>query len=72
VSEVEATLKLMRPRRYTDEQLVDAARTCHTMRDVIAALGLVPRGGNYETVRRRMAVLGLDVPQLRKLTRGGR
>jgi hypothetical protein len=57
-------------RTYTDEQLVDAASTCHTMRDVIATLGLVPRGGNYETVRRRMAVIGLDVPEARRLTRG--
>jgi hypothetical protein len=57
-------------RTYTDEQLVDAASTCQTMRDVIATLGLVPRGGNYETVRRRMAVIGLDVPEARKLTRG--
>lgn len=57
-------------RTYTDEQLVDAVLTSHNMREVIATLGLVPRGGNYETVRRRMAVLGLDVPELRKLTRG--
>jgi len=57
-------------RTYTDEQLVDAARICHTMRDVIATLGLVPRGGNCETVRTRMAVLGLDIPKVRRPTRG--
>jgi hypothetical protein len=72
VSVVEGTVRLMRPRRYTDEQLVDAACTCNSMRDVIAALGLVPRGGNYETVRRRMAVLGLQISEVRKLTRGKR
>jgi hypothetical protein len=66
----ERLLNLVGRRTYTDEQLLDAARTCHTMRDIIATQGLVPRGGNYETVRRRIAVLGLDVPELRKLTRG--
>lgn len=57
-------------RTYTDEQLIDAAHTSNTMGDVIARLGLVPRGGNYEAVRQRMVVLGLDVPKRRKLTRG--
>jgi hypothetical protein len=31
------------------------------MRDVLTALGLAPRDGNYETVWRRIGLLGLDV-----------
>jgi 5-methylcytosine-specific restriction endonuclease McrA len=58
-------------RKYTDAQLIDALKTCRTMREVLSALGLTPRGGNYETVRRRIAVLGLDASHLR-VVRGGR
>ncbi|HWO70002.1 MAG TPA: HNH endonuclease signature motif containing protein [Actinomycetota bacterium] len=60
----------MRSRRYTDAQLAAALARSRTMRELLAALGLVPRGGNYETVRRRIAELGLDASHLRTLRRG--
>ncbi len=60
----------MRARRYTDAELAAALARSRTMRELLAALGLVPRGGNYETVRRRIAELGLDGSHLRTLRRG--
>lgn len=55
----------MTRRRYTDDQLREAVAASRTMREVCTALGLVPRGGNYETVRREIARLGLDAEHLR-------
>jgi hypothetical protein len=40
------------------------------MREVLVALGLVPRGGNYETVWRRIEQLGLHSAHLRRFERG--
>jgi hypothetical protein len=42
------------------------------MREILSALGLVPRGGNYETVRRRIDELGLDVSHLPVRRKGRR
>ena len=53
------------PRRYTDEQLAVAVAGSRSMREVLIALGLVPRGGNYETVWRRIEALGLEGAHLR-------
>jgi hypothetical protein len=66
-------------RTYTDEQLVDAASTCHTMRDkeelaealrnsrslaqVLAKLGVRP-GGNQSRVRHLIREMGLDTSHL--------
>ena len=49
----------MSARTYTDTQLLEAVQTSSNMRQVLIRLGLVPRGGNYETVRRRMDALGV-------------
>lgn len=51
-----------RPRRYSDEQLVRAVAESRTVSDVLRALGLVPSGGNYESVRTQLERLGLAVP----------
>jgi hypothetical protein len=40
------------------------------MREILTKLGLVPRGGNYESVRRRMTALGIPVDHLRRVQRG--
>jgi hypothetical protein len=40
------------------------------MRQVLIRLGLVPRGGNYETVRRRMDQLGLPRDRFPRRVRG--
>jgi hypothetical protein len=50
-------------RRYTEQQFRAAVADpqVRTMADLCRALGLVPRGGNYETVRWRGRQLGVDV-----------
>jgi hypothetical protein len=60
------------PRKYTDHQLESAVAGSRNMRQLLMALGLSPRGGNYETVWRRIAALGLDASHLRKTFLRGR
>jgi hypothetical protein len=55
----------MPKRRYTDEALARAVAQSGSMREVLISLGLVPRGGNYETVWRQIAALGIDGDHLR-------
>ncbi len=50
----------MKPRKYTDEQLREAIKASYSVRELLKKLGLTPRGGNYETVRKRIDDLGLD------------
>jgi hypothetical protein len=59
-------------RRYTDQQFRDAVADpeVRTIADLCRALGLVPRGGNYETVRRYAARLGVDAPKVPRRARG--
>lgn len=57
-----------RPLKYTDDALRRAVAGSKNVRQTLLALGLVPRGGNYETVRERIQQLGLDTShfQLRR------
>jgi hypothetical protein len=55
---------------YTKEQLEEAVATSTTMAEVIRKVGLVPRGGNYENIRRRMHEWGIDSSMLPAVTRG--
>lgn len=48
-----------RIRSWTDEQLREAVRTSKSYRNVLILLGLIPAGGNYQQVKRR--VLELDL-----------
>jgi hypothetical protein len=58
-----------RSRKYTDEQLAIAVANSSNMHQVLISLGLYARGGNYETVRRRITALGIDASHLdRQLT----
>lgn len=50
-----------RKRRWTDEQLQDAVKNNGSYRAVIYELGLIPAGGNYKHVKRRIHELRLDV-----------
>jgi 5-methylcytosine-specific restriction endonuclease McrA len=52
--------------RYTNDQLAIVVAQSSTMHGVLKALGLYPGGGNYESVRRRMASLGLDATHLER------
>jgi hypothetical protein len=51
------------PRRYTEQQFRTALDDpdVRTMADLCRALGIVPRGGNYETLRHYAARLGVDL-----------
>ncbi len=62
-----ATLMAVRgnARKYTDLQLAQCLARRRNMRELLVSLGLVPRGGNYETIRSRIAALGLDGSHLR-------
>ncbi|MBV8762752.1 MAG: HNH endonuclease, partial [Deltaproteobacteria bacterium] len=45
---------------WTDEQLRDAVSTCSNYASVIRQLGLIPAGGNYDAIKRRIRELALD------------
>jgi hypothetical protein len=51
-------------RKYTDDQLREAVPQASNMVHLLKLLGLVPCGGNYETVRFRIKTLGLEASQL--------
>lgn len=55
-------------RTWTDEQLIAALRHSKTVADVCRSLGIVPRGGSYEVVRRHLRRLGLSVAGVGRLT----
>ncbi|MCB2406880.1 HNH endonuclease [Hymenobacter lucidus] len=46
--------------KISDEQFGVAVAGCLSVAQVIKRLGLVPAGGNYKTVKDRIAALGLD------------
>ncbi len=47
-------------RKYTDQQLIDAVQSSHSIRQVLTKLGLVEAGGNYSIIKRRIKELSLD------------
>lgn len=47
-------------RRWTDTDLIDAVATSRSLRHVIHRLGLVPAGGNYVHVSKRIQMLELS------------
>lgn len=61
----------MPPRKYTDEQLAEAVAASRTMNEVLKRIGLVPRGGNYETVRERIRFLRIDARHLSRIVLNG-
>lgn len=48
-------------RSWTDDELVVAVKTSKSYRAVIKTLGLIPAGGNYEQVKRRIHELNLVI-----------
>jgi hypothetical protein len=52
-------------RRWTDEDLRAAVAGSTSVSGVIRRLGLVPAGGNFEHIQRRINVLGLDTSHMR-------
>ena len=51
----------MRSRSWTNTDLAEAVKHCFSYRCVIAKIGLVPAGGNYEQVKGTIVLLNLDV-----------
>src|ERR1044071_2923782 len=50
--------------RWSDEQLRSAVASSRSIAGAIRALGLVPAGGNYDQVQRRIADLDLDTSHM--------
>lgn len=48
-------------RSWTDEQLVEAVKSSFSYRSVLKKLLLVPAGGNYDQIKRRVVELKIDV-----------
>jgi hypothetical protein len=55
----------MTRRRWTDDQLRAAVANARGMRSAIAALGLIPAGGNYVQVERKIRELEIDTSHFR-------
>lgn len=49
-----------KPRSWTDQELVEAVAISKSYRSVLVSLGLIPAGGNYVQVKKRVVELGLD------------
>ena len=60
------------PRSFTCSDLERSVREADSIADVLRALGLVPRGGNYESIRKAIEECGVDGSHLRSLSRNGR
>lgn len=52
--------------RVTSDELTTAVANSPNLHRVLLALGMAPRGGNYENVRRRITALGLDASHLER------
>ena len=49
---------------WTDEQFIDAVKNSFSYAQVMVKLGLKPAGPNYETVKRKIAELNLDISHM--------
>jgi hypothetical protein len=47
-------------RSWTDEQLVEAVKKSFSIRMVLKELKLIPAGGNYDQIKKRIKILGID------------
>ena len=60
-------------RRWSDEQLKQAVRECHSWEELLSRLGLSARSGNVESHIKSHAVrLGLDTSHLNRVSHNGR
>ena len=48
-------------KKYSDEQFIQAVKDNKSYAGVIKQLGLVPAGGNYATVKKKISELNLDI-----------
>ena len=52
---------MAKARKYTDADLAVAVSGSTSIRQVLAKLGLVPAGGNYSQIKRKIHELGIDI-----------
>lgn len=50
----------MRTRKWTDQQLIEAAKKSRSIAQVLGYLNLVPAGGNYAQIKKFLKQLGID------------
>jgi len=48
-------------RKYTDNDVREACAASYSLRNVLILLGLVPAGGNYSLLKKRIASLKIDI-----------
>lgn len=53
-------MRMPSKRSWSDQQLIDAVAVSRSYRNVLLLIGLVPAGGNYEAVKKRIQQLRLD------------
>ncbi|MGB1285961.1 MAG: HNH endonuclease, partial [Aggregatilineales bacterium] len=51
--------------KVTDEQLIEAVSSSHSMSETLKKVGVIPAGGNYATFKRRIKSLSLDTSHFR-------
>ena len=54
----------MKKRKWTDDQFIIAVQNSFSYAEIIRKLGLVPAGSNYDTVKRKIKELNLDVSHM--------
>ncbi len=52
-------------RRYTTDELREAAKQSISIAETLRKLGIVPAGGNYDTIRKRIKEAGVDISHFR-------
>jgi hypothetical protein len=50
--------------RYTDKEFIDAVKSSLSYAEVMRKIGLIPAGGNYDTVKRKIIELNLDTSHM--------
>ena len=55
----------MPQRSWTDEDLIKVVKQNKSYRSVLKQLGLVPAGGNYVQIKRKIEILNLDTDHLK-------
>ncbi len=55
----------MRPRKWSETQLIKAVKESYSYRQVLRVLGLIPAGGNYEQLKKYIEESKLDITHFR-------
>jgi len=53
-------MKNGKPRKWTEQQLREAAKSSFSIANVIRTLGLIPAGGNYTQMKKYLKQYGID------------